>query len=246
MEGGAPVTSVGGTMSRYLILNFVLFLLLALPLGANAQLVFVDPELTVECLDSMFWVDICVDSLVDSIHSYACVMYIDTSKVWPETVITGTIFDSFPNTWPEWDYGVTFPGSLYFGASIMGAGTFVSGPGQLARIVFTCKGEGETPVAFEQWWFLDPSSNLIEVTTKDGWILQVGPGYLFGDANSDGTVNLADVVYIVNYLFVGGPEPVPLWITGDANCDFTVNLADAVYIVNYLFIGGPPPCNPCE
>jgi hypothetical protein len=63
---------------------------------------------------------------------------------------------------------------------------------------------------------------------------------LRGDANGDGQVNLADAVYIVNYLFIGGPPPDPLE-AGDANCDGEVNLADAVYIINWLFIGGPPP-----
>jgi hypothetical protein len=65
-------------------------------------------------------------------------------------------------------------------------------------------------------------------------------GYLRGDANEDGEVNLADAVYLVNYLFIGGPPPDPME-AGDANCDGEVDLADAVYIINYLFIGGPPP-----
>jgi hypothetical protein len=66
--------------------------------------------------------------------------------------------------------------------------------------------------------------------------------YLVGDANGDGQINLADAVYLVNYLFIGGPPPDPLE-AGDANCDGEADLADAVYIINYLFIGGPPPCS---
>ena len=178
-------------------------------------------------------------------------MYIDTSKVYPESVTRGTMFDSISlhhQVWFEWNYDDFFPDSLYFGASIFGEGTFVNGPGQLARIMLTGKRVGETPVAFGQCILRDPIpfSDPIEVTTEDGWVFVAGPGYPFGDANDDGTVNIADVVYIVNYLFVGGPEPVPLWIRGDVNCDLTVNIADAVYLVNYLFMNGPAPCNPCE
>jgi hypothetical protein len=66
------------------------------------------------------------------------------------------------------------------------------------------------------------------------------PSFTHGDANGDGEVNLADAVYIVNYLFIGGPPP-DLLEAGDANGDGDVDLADAVYIINYLFIGGPPP-----
>jgi agmatine deiminase len=64
--------------------------------------------------------------------------------------------------------------------------------------------------------------------------------YIYGDANADGEIDIADAVFLVNYLFIGGPPPGPLE-AGDANCDGEVNLADAVYIVNYLFIGGPLP-----
>jgi Zn-dependent metalloprotease len=63
---------------------------------------------------------------------------------------------------------------------------------------------------------------------------------LYGDANSDGSVNVADAVYIINYVFKGGPAPDPLE-NGDANCDGDVNVGDAVYIINYVFKGGPEP-----
>jgi hypothetical protein len=61
-----------------------------------------------------------------------------------------------------------------------------------------------------------------------------------GDANGDGVISSADVVYLINYLFIGGPAPQPL-AAGDANCDGVVSSADVVYLINYLFIGGPPP-----
>jgi photosystem II stability/assembly factor-like uncharacterized protein len=62
-----------------------------------------------------------------------------------------------------------------------------------------------------------------------------------GDANADGAIDIADVVYLINYLFTNGPAPEPLE-AGDANCDGLVDIADAVYLINYLFIDGPPPC----
>jgi len=61
-----------------------------------------------------------------------------------------------------------------------------------------------------------------------------------GDCNRDGNVNSADVSYIINYLFVGGPAPVPL-SEGDVNCDGNINSADASFLINYLFVGGPEP-----
>ena len=64
--------------------------------------------------------------------------------------------------------------------------------------------------------------------------------FIRGDANGDGVIDIGDVVYLVNYLFIDGPAPDPLE-AGDANSDGKVDIADVVYLVNYLFIGGPPP-----
>ncbi len=62
-----------------------------------------------------------------------------------------------------------------------------------------------------------------------------------GDANNDGTVDLYDATYIVQYISMGGPAPVPHPLMGDANCDGVVNIGDAVYVVNYKSHGGPAP-----
>ncbi len=64
--------------------------------------------------------------------------------------------------------------------------------------------------------------------------------FLPGDANGDQKVGLADVVYLVNYVFKSGAAPVPLE-AGDTNKDGKVSLADIVYLVNFVFKGGPPP-----
>ncbi|MFW9769622.1 MAG: S8 family serine peptidase [Candidatus Thorarchaeota archaeon] len=62
-----------------------------------------------------------------------------------------------------------------------------------------------------------------------------------GDANNSGDINNGDPVYIVNYIFKGGPPPQPDMGTGDANCDGAVNVEDAVFLRNYIFQGGPEP-----
>ncbi|HER00590.1 MAG TPA: hypothetical protein ENO22_14730 [candidate division Zixibacteria bacterium] len=72
--------------------------------------------------------------------------------------------------------------------------------------------------------------------------MQINPGYICGDANSDQSVNVSDAVTIINYVFVGGSQPDPL-ASADANCDTTVNVSDAVWIINYVFVGGSAPCD---
>lgn len=65
--------------------------------------------------------------------------------------------------------------------------------------------------------------------------------YLSGDADNSGGVNISDAVYIINYVFNGGPAPNPM-PAGDADCSGAVNISDAVYLINYVFSGGPAPC----
>jgi len=63
-----------------------------------------------------------------------------------------------------------------------------------------------------------------------------------GDANGDGQVNVGDAVYIISYVFKGGPAPTPYAkCSGDANGDCQCNVGDAVYTISYVFKGGPPP-----
>jgi hypothetical protein len=68
--------------------------------------------------------------------------------------------------------------------------------------------------------------------------------YVKGDVNQDNKVTVADVVFLVNYLFKGGPEPYYL-ACGDVNRDCQTTVSDAVYLVNYLFKGGPLPLSGC-
>src|SRR5206468_308419 len=63
-------------------------------------------------------------------------------------------------------------------------------------------------------------------------------GGIHGDANGDGVVNVADVFYLINYLFTSGPPPVG---PADVNGDGLVTVADIFYLINYLFAGGPAP-----
>jgi uncharacterized delta-60 repeat protein len=75
--------------------------------------------------------------------------------------------------------------------------------------------------------------------------------YLRGDANTDGSTSISDVIFLINYLFKGGSAPVPLFI-GDANCckegegsctEVNLSVSDVIYLINYLFKGGTAPCS---
>ena len=92
------------------------------------------------------------------------------------------------------------------------------------------------------WMVRDDPSNLL----KDSKVWTVNVSGLCaakaGDANgTGGTPNLTDIVYLVNYVFKGGPAPSPS-CRGDANASGgNGNLTDVIYLVNYVFKGGLAP-----
>ncbi len=76
---------------------------------------------------------------------------------------------------------------------------------------------------------------------------QTGCCYLRGDIDHSGgpPIDIADLVWLIDYMFTGGPEPI-CWQEGDINADGApqIDIADMVYLVDYMFTGGPPP-PPC-
>jgi hypothetical protein len=68
-----------------------------------------------------------------------------------------------------------------------------------------------------------------------------------GDADQSGAIDIDDVVYLIAYIFSGGPAPVPCSVTsGDADCTNGVDIDDVVYLIAYIFSGGPAPCTCIE
>jgi hypothetical protein len=64
--------------------------------------------------------------------------------------------------------------------------------------------------------------------------------YVCGDANGDGTINILDVTFLINYVYKGGPPPDPL-VAVDCNGDYRVNILDITYLISYLYMGGADP-----
>lgn len=74
--------------------------------------------------------------------------------------------------------------------------------------------------------------------------LPPAPGFLRGDVNSDGGVDISDAVFGLSNLFAFGPAPECL-DSANANGDGAYDIADMVYILSSLFVtGSPPPVAP--
>lgn len=68
--------------------------------------------------------------------------------------------------------------------------------------------------------------------------------FLCGDANNSRTLSVSDVIFLIHYIFIGGPIPNPA-LSGDADCNGILTISDAVYLIGFIFAGGPAPCAAC-
>jgi hypothetical protein len=84
--------------------------------------------------------------------------------------------------------------------------------------------------------------------TSFGWgrvdafrsILLLKKGFIRGDVNADGGVDLSDPIDILVSLLLD-PTPFPCASAADANDDGQVDLTDAISLLQYLFLSGALP-----
>ncbi|MCA8960800.1 MAG: hypothetical protein KDC38_09815 [Planctomycetes bacterium] len=85
--------------------------------------------------------------------------------------------------------------------------------------------------------------DVVGVTTSTLNEIEASVFFIRGDANGDGTLDVADVISMLSFLFQGG-ELLVCETALDGNDSGDVNVADAIYLLSFLFTGGPPPPAP--
>ena len=69
-----------------------------------------------------------------------------------------------------------------------------------------------------------------------------GPTWICGDADSNGMgPDIADLVYMVAFMFSGGPAPAVMQTIDIDGSGGDADVADLVYLVQFMFSGGPAP-----
>ena len=88
--------------------------------------------------------------------------------------------------------------------------------------------------------------NSIDVGFESGTITFVpvtDTPFLRGNCNNDGTTNIADGIWILNFLYQSGPAA-----TCTAACDFNddgmMDMSDAIGVISWRLMDGPPPSAP--
>ena len=92
---------------------------------------------------------------------------------------------------------------------------------------------------------IDAGDSTVPVPDSGGYWRDIGKNefhYLIGDASGDLVVDIGDVIFTTNHVFIGGAEPCPFH-SGDVNCDGVIDAGDVVCLINYLFLGHPIPCS---
>jgi aminopeptidase N len=134
-----------------------------------------------------------------------------------------------PYHWTYWSgdlpYGLSFEGDT--------VGVISGTPTWLATFYFTIRLTDSKPI---------PDTVYESFALK---VVDYVPSYTCGDANGSHDIDIADVVFLVSYIFLGGPAPNPT-IAGDSNCSSSTDISDAVYLISYIFGGGPAPCDGCK
>jgi hypothetical protein len=164
------------------------------------------------CLSFWMWYDV-TNYGVDGIHLK--LLYEGTGvRDTIDFIGTGGALDSLLNTgndWLEYTYDLSY-----------------IPPGTGIRVGFVFSSDAQYSYDGEGFYIDD---------------VKVGPkrsAWIAGDVTGDLVVDIADVIYLINYLYKFGPAPDPPE-RGDVNHDGEVTLADIVYLINYLYKGGNPP-----
>jgi len=98
------------------------------------------------------------------------------------------------------------------------------------------------PDSFEIVMDSVPYLDTIHVILEDGSVTVAE--FICADADASGDINVADLIYLVNFLFFGGPPPQPM-ASGNVDCQGgeSPNVADLTYFVTFMFFDGPAPCD---
>jgi hypothetical protein len=79
---------------------------------------------------------------------------------------------------------------------------------------------------------------------QDGVPGECQPKFVRGDANTDGSIDIADPIITLLHLFAALQGALPCAESADADGNGRLELTDAVYILGYLFLGRLPPPPP--
>ncbi len=86
-----------------------------------------------------------------------------------------------------------------------------------------------------------PILSIVALVASSAFAGEANDTFSRGDANRDGALNIADAVFVLDYLFGGAGAVLPCQDAADANDDGAIDIADPILMLGYLFV---PPLTP--
>jgi hypothetical protein len=152
----------------------------------------------------------------------------------------------------DWDTRILdlgpFPDRFYFSIIQTGVSdqSFPGGDHLLTATITVTLDDTTTICMDTTWWYFDRPNIFVRSDALTYFPRDNMPYCTsivlseYGDANGDGVINIADVMWMANYLYRSGPYPAS-FEAGDANCDGDHGILDILILINYLYKGGRPP-----
>ena len=230
--------------NRILTSLILLLVMMIAPTLFAAPAMYLIPDSTVVFRDSLFDVFMPVDAGSTNLKAFSVEITFDRNVIRTDSLSVTEGYLLPTSSLPTFFWVGFSPDSstLYIDGAILGDGFTVSGSGVLASIRFYTIGFGESNLEFTSIRARNGENEPLTYDPVNGWVKVC---QFVGDVNADNRITVSDVVYMINWIFGGGPEPIPDQFVGDVNCDATANISDVVYLIDYIFGGGPAPCGPC-
>ena len=248
-----------GKNTAVLLLLMLLFLAIS-PVQGQDDGIIVTPSVSVASPGETFEVHVALDSNVTDVMLYLVHLRYDSTVI------------RFVDAWPEsaW-YNLSDAGTQYFIDSIVVEEDTLSGDSlwylllfdiiwsgipkvtidgyaEIATLQFEAVANGATYLYFDTAIVKNPQDSIVVESVANGlvYVCPLPPGFTFaGDLDGSNGIDIADLVYLVDYMFTGGPPPPISILSADLDCNLGVDIADLVYLVDYMFTGGPEPCDHC-
>ena len=200
---------------KWLVFLLVLLLFPAMVLGQAPVVALVPdlPDTNIMPLEDFVVVDLVVGQHSTNLKGYSVQLWYNPAILQIDSITEGYLLSSAGSpTFFEVNYQ-SQPQYIYLDGAILGDGITATGAGTLARIWFSSISYGVCDLLFWEFEARNGANNPLAYDLADNWV-RVCP-YL-GDVNADHLVNITDAVYIIQWIFAGGPEPIPNKASGDA------------------------------
>jgi hypothetical protein len=221
--------------------------------GSNNRIMSTPSEKVVTPVGERFSMTIALDSAVRNVRFYnvhigfdTSVIAIDSILASPQWLATGPNFFFWKDTLDV--DTVTHDSSWYvdLGSAFYGAVYHIDGYSPVATLWFTAKKPGATFLYFSDAVVLDANSTPVLSETKASIVFVCPYTFaFFGDFDHTGSLDIADLTYLISFLYLDGPPPEPLVLLGDVDCDQQVDISDLTRLIDYLYISFTPLCTLC-